>query len=274
MTATRAPGAAIQFEIEGSVGRVTIERPPLNILDLESIRALRGALDAILADPATSLVETRGSATAFSAGVEIRDHLPESAPLMLAEFHALIRSVLGARVPVIAVVRGYCLGGGLELALASDFVLAADNSSFGQPEIRVGCFAPVASVLLPRLIPQKKAMEMLLTGDPIGAAEAERLGIVNYVAPAAALDALADKFRERLLRHSPTVLALARKAARLSTGTGIESVLRESERIYVEELLPVEDAREGIQAFLEKRAPEWNGLENSSIPEPKVREAS
>ena len=254
-----AAAKSVVTEMCGETAQLLIARPPLNVLDLGMIQRLRSSLKDLLDDAAVKLIEIHGSDSAFCAGVEIRDHFPERAAEMLSEFHGLIRTVLYARVPVVSVVRGFCLGGGMELALASDFVVASEDSSFGQPEIRVGCFAPVASVLLPRLIPEKKALEILLSGEMISGVEAERLGFVNRVAPAAALGAEVDRFRRRLLTQSPAVLALARKAARIGSRAGFESALRESERIYLEELLKTEDAVEGLQAFVEKRDPKWKG---------------
>jgi cyclohexa-1,5-dienecarbonyl-CoA hydratase len=250
---------AVRVEKHGAVVRLTIDRPPLNVLDLDTIGRLRTALEQALSDPDVRLIEIHGSTKAFCAGVEIRDHSRERAPAMLNEFHALIRSVLYARVPVIAVVRGFCLGGGMELVLAADFVVAAGDATLGQPEIRVGCFAPVASVLLPCLIPEKKALDLLLTSRTVSGIEAERLGLVNRVAPASELDAELGSFRRELLNKSSVVLALARKAVRLPSRVWFEALLREAERIYFDELLKTEDVAEGIEAFLEKRDPEWKG---------------
>lgn len=250
---------AVRAERRGDTICLTIDKPPFNILDLEAIGQLSRALEEALSDPAIRLLEIHGSAKAFCAGVEIRDHFPDHAAAMLGEFHALIRTVLYARVPVIAVVQGFCLGGGMELALASDFVVAANDATLGQPEIRVGCFAPVAAVLLPCLIPEKKALELLLTAKTVSGTEAERLGLVNRAAPASELDGALDSLRRELLNKSPAVLALARKAARLNSRAGFEAALREAERIYMDELLKTADATEGLQAFLEKREPKWKG---------------
>jgi len=252
-------GEVVRTERVGAIAQVCLHRPPLNILDLDTIGRLREKLEQALSDPDVRLIEIHGSAKAFCAGVEIRDHFPERAAAMLAPFHALIRSVLYARAPLIAVVQGFCLGGGMELALAADFVLASEDATFGQPEIRVGCFAPVASVLLPCLIPEKKALELLLTSKTISGIEAERLGLVNRLARASQLDAELESFRRELLNKSSAVLALARKAARLPSRVSFEAALREAERIYLDELLKTEDVTEGIEAFLEKRDPEWKG---------------
>jgi cyclohexa-1,5-dienecarbonyl-CoA hydratase len=245
--------------LSGDLTKISINRPPLNILDLDTIKSLRHMLTEALEDSAVRLVEIHGGNKAFSAGVEIRDHFPERAPAMLREFHALIRAVLYAPVPVIAVVGGFCLGGGMELALAADFIVAAEDASFGQPEVTVGCFAPVASVLLPQLVPEKKALELLLTGDTISGKEAAQLGLVNRVAPSAALDVELHRFRAELLDRSPAVLALARRAARLASRANFEAALRETERIYLDELMKTEDSMEGLQAFLDKRKPDWRG---------------
>lgn len=254
----RTHTASVVVEGEGGVARLVINRPPLNILDIETIRELGARLDAALGDRAVRLLELRGAGEkAFSAGVEVRDHFPERAPEMLREFHALIRAVLGARCPTVAAVRGHCLGGGMELALACDFILASTDARFGLPEIKVGVFPPVAAVLLPRLIPEKKALELLLVGEPITAKEAFRLGLVNRVATASKLNGEVRTFSDALLAQSPEVLALARKAARLGSREDFESALREAERIYLEELLSTQDAAEGLRAFLEKRAPLW-----------------
>jgi cyclohexa-1,5-dienecarbonyl-CoA hydratase len=242
----------------GHVTRLVINRPQLNILDITSLREFRAALESVMRDSSVRVVEFSGAGErAFCAGTDIRDHVPERAPEMLREFHGLIREVLGARCPTLAIVRGHCLGGGMELAMACDFIVAASGARFGQPEIKVGAIPPVASVLLPKLIPEKKALEMILTGESIGAEEAFRLGLVNRVVSEPTLEREAELFSGSLLIQSPTILRLARKTARLESRAAFEVALRETERVYLEELLPAEDAVEGVQAFLEKRPAQW-----------------
>jgi cyclohexa-1,5-dienecarbonyl-CoA hydratase len=244
----------------GRVAWLEVNRPPMNILDMATTRELRGAVETLAADATTALVEIRGAGDrAFSAGADIREHFPEQAPEMLREFHALIRAVWNCSRPTVAVVRGLCLGGGMELAMACDFIVASDDARFGQPEIKVGAFPPVAAVLLPRLMAPRRALEMILAGDPITGVEAQRLGLVNRAVAAAQLEETVGSLEASLLAQSAAVVAVARRAARLGSGESLETALRESERLYLEELIQLEDATEGLRAFLEKRPPSWKG---------------
>ena len=255
---TAASPARVLTERSGPVARLVINRPPLNILDIDTIRELNSRLADVLKRQGVRLVEIRGAGEkAFSAGVDVRDHLPDRAPEMLREFHSLIRAVLYAPCPVLAVVRGHCLGGGMELAMSCDFIIASDDGRFAQPEVKVGAFPPVAAVLLSKLIPEKKALELILTGEPIAAEQAQQLGLVNRVVSSAELEGEVAGFSGLLLAQSAQVTMLARKAARLAPLAALENQLRESERIYLEQLLSTEDASEGLRAFLEKRPPVW-----------------
>lgn len=250
--------SSILSERQGAVARVILNRPPLNILDLATLGEMRARLNSLFEDPSVGLVEIRAAGEkAFSVGTDIRDHFPERAPEMLREFHALIRALVYAPRPTVAVVRGHCLGGGMELATACDFILASADARFAQPEVKLGAFPPVAAALLPRLIGEKRALEMILSGEPISAEEALRVGLVNRVVAADALEDEAEKFSNALLSSSVRVSALARKSARLGSRQAFEGALREAERIYLEELLPSEDASEGLRAYLEKRPPNW-----------------
>jgi cyclohexa-1,5-dienecarbonyl-CoA hydratase len=255
---TATPGALL--ERRGAVARLVIHRPPLNILDLPTLRDLQAKLEEATGGQDVGIVEIRGAGNrAFSVGTDVRDHFPERVPEMLREFHKLIRMVYGAPVPTLAVVQGHCLGGGMELALACDFIVASSEAQFGQPEIKLGAFPPVAAALLPRLLGEKKALEIILGGETLSAEEALRFGLLTRVVAAAQLEQEVAKFEETLLAHSRHVMGLARKATRLGSLDEFESRLRESERIYLEELLPAKDATEGLRAFLEKRLPVWKG---------------
>jgi cyclohexa-1,5-dienecarbonyl-CoA hydratase len=252
---------AILAEREGAVLRLTINRPPLNILDLETIRELSNSLNSLaeVKDTALRLVEIRGQGSkAFAAGTDIRDHFPGRVEGMLPEFHGLIRLLLKIEVLTLAIVDGYCLGGGMELAMACDFVIASSEARFGQPEIKLGAFPPAATVLLPHLIPEKRAAEIILTGEPVTAREAARLGLVNRVVARSRLEGEVRRFSASLLAHSPSVTRLALKSVRMARQRGFEAALRECERLYLEDLVNLPDYPEGHQAFLDKRPPRWS----------------
>ncbi len=241
----------------GSVTRVTLNKPPLNIVDLELMQELQTALDEIRADATVKVLVLAAEGKYFSAGVDVRDHIPDRVEALLREFHAVIRRLWSFELPTLAAVQGDALGGGCELALACDFIVASEAAQFGQPEIRIGAFPPIAALLLARLIPPKKAFELILTGDPITAATAERLGLVNIVAHKGEFDAAVGAFAARLLKSSGAILRLAKRAALVPLREETQATLREIEELYLRELMSTEDAREGVAAFLEKRPPVW-----------------
>ncbi|OLB34895.1 MAG: hypothetical protein AUH11_16570 [Acidobacteria bacterium 13_2_20CM_57_17] len=248
----------IQLRLEDRTAWITLDRPPLNILDTSMMQAL----DAVLkrAIPKCDFVIFQGAGQkAFSAGAEIADHAPKRVSKMLSAFHAVFRRLAAADRVTIAAVRGYCLGGGMELASFCDFVLAAESAEFGQPEIKLGCFPPLAMVTLPQLIGMRAAARLILTGEQIGAAEACRLGLVTRVVPDVQLPAAVDSLLEELRRLSPSVLRLTRKTLHRLHFADFAKQLKEAERVYLSVLMKSHDAREGILAFLEKRKPNWKG---------------
>lgn len=194
---------------------------------------------------------------AFSAGVDIADHTPKRVAKMLSAFHAVFRRLAKADCVSIALVQGNCLGGGMELATFCDFVIATDSAQFGQPEIKLGCFPPVALVTLPLLIGMRAASDLILTGRQIDATEAMRLGLVTRVVPGSELQAAGVDLLAELRSLSPAVLRLTRRTLRKLHASDFSKRLVEVERIYLSQLMKSKDAREGICAFLEKRAPSW-----------------
>lgn len=238
---------------------VSINRPPLNILDMTTMSEINRALDAAAARPDIRFVVFSGSGKAFSAGVDVKDHTPERVGEMLQCFHRIFRTLYAGDKISIARVQGHCLGGGCELAIFCDFVFASEDARFGQPEIKLGCFPPVAAVILPALIGQRRALELLLSGETIPAQQAEALGLVNRVVPAAELDAVLDEYITKLSGHSSAVLALTKKAVFAASGLDFPRALSEVEELYLKRLMQTADAQEGIRAFLEKRAPVWQG---------------
>jgi cyclohexa-1,5-dienecarbonyl-CoA hydratase len=195
------------------------------------------------------------SAKAFSAGVSVQDHALDKIERMLAIFHGALQRLRGLNAWTVALVDGHCLGGGMELALTCDYVLATPEAKFGQPEIRLACYPPVAAALYPWQIGRGRTLELLLTGRILGAEEALRYGLIHEVVEAGRLSERAEALRQEVLTKSAPVVRMTKRAVRLGAELGFERALPKIERMYVEELVQVADLSEGMQAFLEKREP-------------------
>jgi cyclohexa-1,5-dienecarbonyl-CoA hydratase len=245
---------SVRFQDADGARWITLERPPVNVLDVETIERLAAALALEDRRDLKSIVFRSAIPRTFSAGVDVRDHTRERVGAMLEAFHGLFRRLDALPQATIAAVDGTCLGGGCELAVFCDIVLATPRSVFGQPEIDVGCFPPVAAVVLPR-VAGRAAAELILTGAPIGAADAARTGLVSRVVDD--LEAETRRVVRLLAGKSAAVLALARRALRHGADGPFEDALTRVERLYRDALVPTEDAEEGVQAFLEKRPPRW-----------------
>jgi cyclohexa-1,5-dienecarbonyl-CoA hydratase len=248
----------IQFRVEDRVARITLARPPLNVLNIAMMREIAAALTESAQREIVAIVfDADKACRAFSAGVAIEEHVQETIFQMLDSFHAIFRQLEQIGKPAIAVVDGAALGGGCELVAACDIVIASDRSRFGQPEIKLGVFPPVAAVMLPLVIGEKRARELILTGEIIDAVEASRLGLCNHVVPSAHLDGKLLEVLAKLRELSGTSLQFARQSLDLARGRTIDAVLREQENFYLHELMKTADANEGIKAFMEKRKPVW-----------------
>jgi cyclohexa-1,5-dienecarbonyl-CoA hydratase len=242
-------------EREGAL-RLVLERPPVNVLDADTITRMSAALGGGALSRARAVVLESALPGVFSAGVDVALHAPAEAPRMLALFHELVLRLDALELPVIVAVDGACLGGACELAALADFTLATPRSSFGQPEIDVGCFPPVAAALLPRRL-GRRAAEIVLLGERLDASEAARIGLASRVVDD--LDAAVAALVSTIAGKSRAVLAVARKALRVGEGRDFPQALARAEALYRDELLPLEDAAEGVRAFLEKRPPRWQG---------------
>ncbi len=248
----------VNFRIEDRVARITLARPPLNVLHIAMMREVSAALSESARREVVAIVfDADKSCRAFSAGVAIEEHVEETIYQMLDSFHAIFRHLEQIAKPTIAVVDGAALGGGCELVAACDIVIASDRSRFGQPEIKLGVFPPVAAVLLPLVIGEKRARELILTGEIIDATEANRLGLCNHVVPPAHLDGKLLEVLAKLRELSGTSLQFARQSMDLGRGRTLDAALTEQENIYLHELMKTADANEGIKAFMEKRKPFW-----------------
>lgn len=249
---------SISLERRGRVAFIAIERPPLNILDLTSITSLRRCLAELMVDRDLQLVVLSGSGNkAFSAGVAVEDHTPDKVPAMLREFHGAISILREMPAVSLAAVRGHCLGGGMELAGGCDLIVASEDSRFGQPEIKLGCFPPLAAALYPSLLGAKKTFELLLTGRTFSCAEAQDMGFVNRCVGAEGFQTTIEEVIQSITSHSLAVTRLTKKAILAGQTSAYSEALEQAEQIYLEELIATEDMHEGLAAFMEKRQPDW-----------------
>jgi cyclohexa-1,5-dienecarbonyl-CoA hydratase len=247
----------IRYLEDYDVARLVLSRPPLNIMTVEMLGEMAAALDLAAMAPALKALVVSGEGRAFSSGVAVEEHLGDHVKAMLEAFHDVFRRLRALPFVTVAAVRGAALGGGAELAAFCDLVIAADDATFGQPEITIGVFPPIAALHYPARIGVGRTLALLLSGETIGAVEAERIGLVDRVVPAAGL---ADAVESRLARfraQSAVVLRLTKRAVLESLGAGFDTGLASLEDLYRYDLMATEDAAEGLRAFLEKRTPVW-----------------
>jgi len=247
----------ILFERGDGIAKITLNHPPVNIMDIPTMREMNHALESLQDDKESKVLLFAATGKAFCAGVDVKDHTVDKVGEMVEVFHRIFRQMWSLDIPTVAAVNGAALGGGCELVTFCDMVIASEKSTFGQPEIQVGVYPPVAAVVFPRLMPHMKAMELLLTGAVVDAREAERLGIVNEVVPVDSFEDSVTSFVGRLTALSGIVLRLTKRAALQGMGLGFEEALGLSEDVYLNQLMKTCDATEGLQAFVEKRKPVW-----------------
>src|SRR5437763_3096098 len=249
----------IRFRVEERVGRITFARPPLNIFTIAMMREVERALTECMSahDMVAVVFDAAKGSRAFSAGVSVEEHQPETVYQMLESFHGVFRTMELLAKPTVAVVEGAALGGGCELVAGCDIVISAARAKFGQPEIKLGVFPPVAATLLPRVVGERRARELLLTGEIFDAREALRLGLVNHVVESGRLEAKLQEILSRLRELSAPALEMTRRALDAARGRPFLEALARVEDIYLNELMKTEDAQEGVRAFMEKRKPDW-----------------
>lgn len=247
----------IEFELQPPVARVTLNNPPLNVIDIRMMEELRAALEQIDVRPEITVMVFAGSERAFSSGVDVADHTPDKVCGMLTDFHSVIRSLVSHTKLTIASVRRHCLGGGAELALMCDIIYASPDSVWGFPEIKLACYAPVASVALSAIVGQKLAAELLLTNRTLSGEEALAAGLVNGLADDP--ETLVAECVQRVSQLSPIALKIAKKAFYAWDSVHFDKGLARAEQIYMDELMKTADAHEGITAFMERRRPKWVG---------------
>jgi cyclohexa-1,5-dienecarbonyl-CoA hydratase len=249
----------IQFTIAERVARVTFARPPLNVLTIAMMKEITDAINRVstMRDVCAIVFAATPGARAFSAGVSIEEHRQDTIFQMLDAFHGIFRTLNTVSKPVIALVSGVALGGGCEFVAFADIVIAARSARFGQPEIKVGVFPPVAAFMLPRVVGDKKAREMILTGELLTAEAAHSLGLVTHVVEDAQLEERAEQLLGVLRKLSVPALEVSRRAMVETMGLGFEDALKRSEDLYLNRLMSYKDPHEGVEAFIEKRPPKF-----------------
>lgn len=246
----------VWLEESGQLLRLRLDRPKANIVDAEMIAALDAAFTKYAGQSDLRGVLLDAAGPHFSFGASVEEHLPGQCADMLAALHGLLKKMVAFPVPILFAVRGQCLGGGLEVVMAGNLIFAAPDAQVGQPEIRIGVFAPAASILMPERIGRAQAEDLLFSGRSISAEEARSAGLVNQIADDPAAAALAY-YRENLAPLSAVSLRHAVRAAREDMAARVAAGLDRVERLYLDELMSTDDATEGLEAFIEKRAANW-----------------
>jgi cyclohexa-1,5-dienecarbonyl-CoA hydratase len=247
----------LRIERRGSVARLVLDRPPLNVLNIAMLEELDAALAGLAAEPDLKVLVLAGAGRAFCAGADVGDHLPDRVAPMLHLFHRVVKRLLGFECPTIAAVHGAALGGGCELAIACDLIIARDDATLGQPEIKLGVFPPVAAALLPRRVGMQRALDLVLSGRSVDAGEAKAMGLVSTVVYADDFAGVCDSYAGRLAALSGPVLRLTKRVVLESAARPERTAIDHAETVYLDELMRLQDAREGLAAFLEKRSPNW-----------------
>ena len=248
----------IQCGEAGSVARIVLARPPLNILTIPMMEEIADALAWAATLTGLKAVLVAASGKAFSAGVDVEDHRGDRVKPMLEAFHGIFRRLHDLECVTVAAVQGAALGGGAELATVCDLVVAADTATLGQPEITVGVIAPIAVLHYPLRVGPQRALQLLLSGRVMGAAEALAIGLVDRVVPAAGLAEAVEAELARFTAQSAAILRLTKRALRETLGLPFHLGLGQLEDFYQYELMATDDAGEGLRAFVEKRRPLWS----------------
>lgn len=246
----------VWVEADGRLLRLRLSRPKANLIDAAMIDVLDRAFASHLDNPGLGAVLLDAEGPHFSYGASVEEHLPGRCQAMLAGIHGLILRMVEAPVPILVVARGQCLGGGLEVALAGHLLFVAPDAILGQPEMKLGVFAPAASCLLPELVGPMRALDLLLSGRTITGTEAAAIGMAHEAAPDPESTALAY-FAEHLKSKSASSLRYAVRAARSDYAARVRIKIKSVERLYLDELMKTHDAVEGLEAFMGKRTVQW-----------------
>lgn len=258
-TQVETKSSRVMTDVRGPAARLSLHNPPLNVIDVPMMEELSQALADIESRNDIAVIVLDAPGKAFSVGVDVAAHTPDTVQEMLTKFHAVIRGLVSSKKVTIAAVQGHCLGGGAELAMVCDLVFTTETAKWAFPEIKLACYPPVACTALAALIGPKRAADLILTGRTISGKEAADIGLANRVVAEGELQQVVDAAVQELRKLSPAALATTKKAMYAWDAMHFDKGLARAEKIYFEELMKTEDAHEGINAFLHKREPVWKG---------------
>ena len=242
---------------DNGVARITFDRPKHNVLDIEMMNELIAELKILISDDQLKCVVLNGAGPSFCAGVEVSDHKPETAPKMIEVFNCIFETIERLEVPVIASVHGACLGGGMEVAIACDIIVAAQSAVFGQPEIKLSFLPPYAAVRLPSLVGPAKAVEICTTGKRYSAEEARKMGMIGYAVEDDQLAEVTDNLIKEIQYSSPLIIRFNKRAVKKHLDMPLPKAIESVSDLFLNGLMKTADVLEGIQSFEEKRKPVW-----------------
>lgn len=247
----------IKFSIDNSVALITLARPKHNVFNIEMMQELNSALESVAKDENLKCLVMMGEGPSWCAGVDVGDHKPELVDQMIATFNRIFVLIDSIKVPVIAAVHGACLGGGMEVAIACDMVVASKKAVFGQPEVKLGFLPPYAAIRLPHLIGPAKTIEVCVAGKTYTADEAYGMGFVTRVFENEQFESEMEKLVKEIAASSPLILRLNKQAVKAHLGMNFENALEGVSSLFLNKLMKTEDTLEGIASFYEKRRPVW-----------------
>ncbi len=247
----------VKLRIEGAAARMTLNRPEHNLLNEAMLKELADGMSFLSEKEEVKLVVMDSACKVFCGGIDLGEYTSQRVFQMLDAFHGVFTAMMDVAKPVLCVVNGPAIGGGAELAAFGDLVVATPKARFAQPEISIGIFPPLATTVLPLLVGPKKALELVLTGEPVTAEQAFELGFVNRLVPEAKLAQTVNDLIARISSHSGPVLAMAKRAILGGTGMSLQDGMKNSMNIFLNELYRLDDAQEGVRAIIEKRKPQW-----------------
>ena len=247
----------IRIDSSGGVARITLARPKHNVLNIEMMTELIAELEKLKADRELACVVILGEGPSWCAGVEVADHKPEQVDAMIATFNRMLELIEGQDVPTIAAVHGACVGGGMEIAIACDIVVAGKSAVFGQPEIKLGFLPPYAAIRLPHLVGPAKTIEICTTGKRYPAEDAKDMGFISYCAEDSRLRETVDTLVKEIRHGSPLIIRLTKRAVKQHLGLAFPAALKGVSDLFLNTLMKTADTLEGIASFEEKRKPVW-----------------